>query len=264
MIFVTGDTHGRNDIDKLSMKNFPIQKNMTRNDYVIIDGDFGGIFYGRDYVNKLLKKSGLSKKDFSLFELTLMDKDSATLSFYETKNFTTLFVDGNHENFEDLNKYPIEYWNGGKVHKIRDSVYHLMRGQVYTIDGKKIFVMGGGTSIDKHLRVEGESWWKEEMPSMEEYNEALDNLEKHNYEVDYVLTHSAPTNILYSINPYYQSDALNNFLYSLVRKSLFEAKEKNEKNNVLKYKHWYIGHYHIDKKIDDKHTVLFNDVVELI
>lgn len=260
MIYVTGDTHGRNDIAKLSLENFPEQKEMTRNDYVIVTGDFGGIFYGKNYVDRTLKRSGLSKKDFSLFELTLMDKDSATLSFYETKNFTTLFIDGNHENFEELNKYPIEYWNGGKIHKIKDNIYHLIRGQVYNIDGIKIFVMGGGTSIDKHLRVEGESWWKEEMPTMEEYNEALDNLEKCNYEVDYVLTHSAPTNILYRINSSFRTDELTNFLYSLVRRSIYDI---NNDSNILKYKHWYIGHYHIDKNIDEKHTVLFNEIKKL-
>ena len=46
MIYVTGDTHIPIDISKLSSKNFPQQKELTKNDYVIICGDFGGVWYG--------------------------------------------------------------------------------------------------------------------------------------------------------------------------------------------------------------------------
>ena len=41
MIYVCGDTHIPLDIGKLSMKNFSEQAKMTRNDFVIILGDFG-------------------------------------------------------------------------------------------------------------------------------------------------------------------------------------------------------------------------------
>ncbi len=39
MIFVTGDTHG--EFERFSSKNFPEQRGMTKDDYVIICGDFG-------------------------------------------------------------------------------------------------------------------------------------------------------------------------------------------------------------------------------
>ena len=44
MIYITGDTHIPTDIGKLSSKRFPEQKNLTKNDYVIICGDFGGVW----------------------------------------------------------------------------------------------------------------------------------------------------------------------------------------------------------------------------
>jgi hypothetical protein len=47
-----------------------------------------------------------------------------------------------------LNAYPVEEWHGGKVHKIRPSVIHLMRGQVYELQGKKFFTFGGAQSHD--------------------------------------------------------------------------------------------------------------------
>jgi hypothetical protein len=132
---------------------FPEQKQLTKNDYVIICGDFGGVWN--------------NSKEEIYWRKWLNDK-----------NFTTLFVDGNHENHVMLNQYPVLDWNGGKVHFISDSIIHLMRGQVFTIDGLKFFTMGGAESIDKQRRVEGISWWKEELPNYQEYNEAMINLEK--------------------------------------------------------------------------------------
>lgn len=45
---------------------------------------------------------------------------------------------------------------------------HLMRGQVYDIDGYRIFTMGGAASTDCLYWKEGVNWWQEEMPSEEE------------------------------------------------------------------------------------------------
>ena len=98
-----------------------------------------------------------------------------------------LFTDGNHENFDKLYGYPTETWCGGRVHKICSNVIHLMRGEVYCIGGCSIFDMGGGYSIDKYRRTEGVSWWPQEMPSEEEYNNALENLRKVDLKVDCIV-----------------------------------------------------------------------------
>lgn len=47
-----------------------------------------------------------------------------------------------------LNEMPIEYWNGGKIHRVRPSVIHLMRGQVFNLQGKMFFTFGGASSHD--------------------------------------------------------------------------------------------------------------------
>lgn len=62
MIYITGDTHIPVDIQKLSAKKFPKQKELTKNDYVIIWGDFGGIWDGSNeekYWIKWLKEKTL-------------------------------------------------------------------------------------------------------------------------------------------------------------------------------------------------------------
>ena len=82
---------------------------MGRDDYMIVTGDLGGVWAGEQ-------------------------ADSNRLDWLEAKHFTTLFVDGNHENFELLNAYPEQIWHGGRVHQVRPHVLHLMRGQHYDIE----------------------------------------------------------------------------------------------------------------------------------
>ena len=124
MIYVTGDCH--QNFERFNASIFPEQNDMTKDDYVIICGDFGGVW---------------NKDEESKEETMLMD-------WLDCKSFTTLFVDGNHENFDRLYEYPVEEWHGGKVHKIRPSVIHLMRGQVFDIEGASFFTFGGATSHD--------------------------------------------------------------------------------------------------------------------
>ena len=123
------------------------------------------------------------------------------LDWLNQKPFTTVFVDGNHENHKRLASYPIKEWHGGKVHEVRSNVLHLMRGEVFTIEDKKFFAFGGASShdiqdgildyIDKDWREEAKkldkqgkymyrikdlSWWKEELPTVEEMQHGLDVL----------------------------------------------------------------------------------------
>ena len=148
MIYITGDTHGQHDFAKI--RTFAYECNIaSKDDYLIIAGDFGAIWN-----EKTLKQD---------------------LKPYEDLPFTVLFIDGNHENFDLLNSFPIEMWNDGKIHRIRNNIIHLMRGQVYEIEGKKIFTMGGATSVDRAYRTEYISWWKDEFITYSNMQIAYDN-----------------------------------------------------------------------------------------
>ena len=232
-IFVTGDTHCTHDIDKLLPHKASTQitnyEKITKDDYMIIAGDAGIIWHD--------KNSPLTKD---------------VISLYESFPWTTLFIDGNHENHKELATFPAEELNGGKVHKISDSIIHLMRGQIFTFNDKTIFTMGGADSIDKMWRVEDESWWPEEMPSDDEYDEAINNLTKANMKTDYIITHCSPTfylRRLCTIDP--RPDRLTNF---------FERLEMVEK---VEFKKWFFGHYHIDLELDATHRCLYDDIIEL-
>lgn len=223
-IFVTGDTHGSHDIRKLNMKHFPQQNNLTKDDFLIVCGDFGLVWDGTA-------------------------EEKYWQNWLNEKSFTTLFVDGNHENFNMLNEYPIEIWNGGAVHKISDSIIHLMRGQVFELHGKSFFTMGGGLSIDKNRRIEGKSWWAEEIPSFWEYDSAIENLNTYNWEVDYILTHSAPADIVAKMGfrKKYEN-SLDKFLETI--------------NTDLKFKRWYFGHFH-DDILQEPYAMTYWKVLEI-
>ena len=130
MIYVTGDTHG-NFIRFASNMFFPEKENLTKNDYVIICGDFGGVWdsdYGRN--PELILNPAFD------WETEPID-EKIRLDILEKQPFTTLFVSGNHENYDRLRTYPDKEWNGGVVKEIRPSVLLLKRGYVFNIDGKK-------------------------------------------------------------------------------------------------------------------------------
>ncbi len=224
MIYVTGDTHIPVDIGKLSTKNFPEQKEMTKNDYVIICGDFGGVWDGSN-------------------------EEKYWIKWLKNKNFTTLFIDGNHENFEKLYNLPIVEFSGGIVHKVEDGIYHLMRGEIYTIDNKNLFVFGGASSHDKEFRTPEKNWWQEEMPTENEYENAQIKLKENDFKVDYIITHSAPTSIQTKIANEYEVNRLTDFL-------------ENIKNNVA-YKKWFFGHYHKDIIIDETFTAVFDEIFQI-
>ena len=108
-VFITGDTHG--DFTRFKKDIFYEQAELTKDDCVIIAGDFGGIWDGSR-------------------------QERHWLDWLEAKPFTTLFVSGNHENFDLLAEFPTEDWHGGKVQHIRPSVIHLLRGRFTTSKAK--------------------------------------------------------------------------------------------------------------------------------
>lgn len=229
MIFITGDTHNRIDISKLNTKNFPIQRELTKDDYVIVCGDFGFVWDGGK-------------------------NDQYWLDWLESRSFTTLWIDGNHENFDLLEEYPVEEWNGGRVRKIRESVIHLSRGEVFNIDGLKFFTFGGARSTDQEYRIPGRSWWPQEMPTKEEMNRGMENLESHGNRVDYILTHTAPLRFVTSMIIGDINDEKDEKVFCNYLDDIYERVE---------FKKWFCGHYHLDRSLDVDFRAVFEDILEV-
>lgn len=220
MFYVTGDVHG--DLKEFSGRAI---KRPKKTDFAVICGDFGVLWEGGKAEEKELRKLGARK-------------------------FPTLFVDGCHENFTLLNAYPEKEWNGGKVHILSGNLIHLMRGQVYTINGKKVFTFGGGESPDREMRAPGKSWWPEELPTPAEMEEGIRNLVAAGWEVDYIFTHAAPSSIKkVFVRDNAEPNPLNVYLDYI--------------NEKCKFKKWMFGSYHKNKKIASLHECVF-DAVETL
>lgn len=225
-LFFTGDTHIPYDIRKLNSKNFPQGKELTKQDIVVICGDFGGVWND--------------------------DKEERFwLSWLESKPWTTVFVDGNHECFPRLYNLAEKLWNGGNVGVVNSSIFHLKRGEYYTLpNGISLFTLGGAVSRDKHLRTEGVNWWKEEMPSQEELDYARSQLDALNWKVDLIVTHDAPLPVLRALNLTADQTPFSTFLSELAVCGEFE--------------YWFNGHLHQDLIVNEKHCSLYQEIIEVI
>lgn len=230
MIYITGDIHGTHSVNtRFNTRNFPEQKQLSKQDIVIVAGDFG-LVWNRD------------KED--QYWLKWLD---------QTKSFTTVFIDGNHENFDLLEQYPTELWQGGLVHRVNNSVLHLMRGQVYEIEGLTFFTFGGAASHDKAFRREGKSWWAREMPDDEEYQLALSNLEKYQWKVDIVITHTCTAQSLKWIQEQYSTEVIADEMHEYFQMI----------QNRLDYRQWYFGHFHQDVQLPDRQRLLYHDLLKI-
>ena len=225
---------------------------MTKEDYVIICGDFGGV-WNKEVENK---------------------EEKHLLDWLEEKPFTTLFVDGNHENFDRLYSYPVELWHGGNVHKIRPSVIHLMRGQIYEIDGKSFFTFGGASSHDiesgildpedpdfkekkkwldrewRSYRVNHITWWAQELPSEEEMQEGRANLAAHDNQVDFIVTHCCATSTQMLID-------------EQKLKPDIETDYLDEIKQTIQFKKWFFGHYHDNRNVSKKEILIYEQFVRI-
>ena len=216
MIFCCGDTHGNHDILKLDKDRWHEQNNLTKEDYLIVLGDWGVIW-----------------------ENTPDSREANSFGYYNSKKFTTLIINGNHDNIPRMLSYPDVPMFGDTVKQISKSIFYLQNGHIYTIEGKTFFVMGGGLSVDKSDRIVGLSWWTEEMPTYATFQLGFDNLKKINNEVDYVLTHATHTS---GVDWLYQQNLLifHEKLHDPINKPLEIIRE------TIEYTKWFCGHYHID------------------
>ena len=253
MVYVTGDCHA--DWTRFSTGSFPEQKEMTRDDFVIVCGDFG-IWHNTPTERWWFK-------------------------WFTEKPFTIVFVDGNHENFDRLygDEFEVVDFHGGKAHKIRENIYHLMRGYIFEFCGKTFWTFGGASSHDiddgildikdfvddddfretynrwnkerKMFRVNHYSWWEQEMPSQEEMMFGLKTLEEHGDKVDYIITHCCPQEVA-SVFSHgcYKPDILTQYFNTVAADTEFTK--------------WYFGHYHDNQQIFGKFVMLYEQIVRVV
>ena len=220
MVYVTGDMHG--DVARVNARSL---RRLKKGDTLIICGDFGFVWDSDPKNRKILESLG-------------------------SRRYTVCFLDGTHENYDLLSTYRETVWKGGRVHRISGNLFHLMRGQVFYIDGLTFFAFGGGESADKEMRVEHQTWWREELPSPEEMTEGAENIDANNCCVDVILTHEPPSlvksSMLLRCGRIDRVNKLNGYLEEL--------------NRTCRFQRWYFGCMHEDRLITPVHVAVFNHI----
>lgn len=217
MICITGNTHG--DLRRFKHQNI---RKLRRGDTLIICGDFGFLWDGSRAERRRIKWLG-------------------------KRRYNVLFVDGCHENFKLLEQYDVEQWRGGQTRRISGRLRQLLRGEVFDIDGKKIFTFGGGHSEDKEMREQDVTWFEQESPSSEEITRGTQNLAQVDNQVDFIVTHEAPT-------------AIHEMLDMDGDGSSFTCTYLNGVCKQVKFKCWFFGKRHMNKRISPQYHAIFDQV----
>lgn len=229
-IFVTGDVHG-DPMQHLHSGKIP-DGVLSDEDFLFILGDFGVIW-----------------------EDIASDEENEIIWRLNKKPWTTIVIGGNHENWNVLRDFPYKDTPWGRLQRISRRVFFVPNGTIVTIDDRKIFCMGGAMSTDKHMRVENVSWWAGEIATNEEMQRGVDLLDSVGWKVDYVFTHTMPSECVeeFTRSKGYHEDRIND---PMARYFSFLI------GQGIQFKKWYCGHFHDNRKFGVV-DVVYHDILDL-
>lgn len=232
MVYITGDTHA----DITDPRWDWLDEHLNENDILIITGDFG------------------------------FDWDEETMNDWLGYNhkYTVLFCDGNHENYDVLNSLNTVKKFNDVVGDFGNNTYRLLTGHMYVIEGKKYFVFGGASSIDKDWRIAKEQksnkprtlWWSDEIPSEGTFELAKKVLEDNNWTFDYFITHTC--------NPELKSVVLNSYKANFYdpAETMIQSFEYLIRENGGSWEHSFFGHFHKNVHYKKWHC-LYGEIVNI-
>ena len=222
-LFLCGDCHNDVDIHKLTTKKFPIQKELTKDDVMVVLGDWGAIWFGNS-------------------------KDNYMINWWDNKPWTTFVVLGNHCNYNAIEKLPEVYKFGNSCYKAGNSIYIAKSGNIYTICGEKCLAINGADSYDRDRRTENINWWRQERITQDDYNNASISLAQNNDEIDFLFTHTGGSEVcrFLGFNP-----TPSDYWIDMIKETI---------SPDCRYKH-YCGHYHVDKIVYRNIRILYDDIV---
>jgi DNA repair exonuclease SbcCD nuclease subunit len=231
MIYFTGDVHRKVNelLRKLDYKQIPY----TSDQIIILLGDVGVNYVGD--VSDCVEKQKLQNSGRTYF-----------------------CIHGNHEmRPESIETYEEQVWNGGAVYVEEDypNLIFAKDGEVYDLEGIKILVLGGAYSVDKYYRqMMGYRWFADEQILKKRRSEILSYV-KQLKEVDVVVSHTCPE----------QWQPTDLFLIGLDQSTVDKSTEEwlSEVERNLTYKHWLFAHFHANRKINEKVTMLYKDIISL-
>ena len=224
--YITGDCHGKFQ----KIETFCRFHNTSKNDYMIILGDAGINFY----LNKTDKKQ---KKKLS----------DLPIKFF--------MIHGNHEERPyNIATYKEREWHGGIVYYEEEypDLLFAKDGEIYDLDGKKCIAIGGAYSVDKdYRRTKGLPWFESEQPSPEIKKYVEEQLQRCNWTIDYVFSHTCPSFMM----------PTDLFLDFIDQKGVDQSTEEwlSCIHKKMKFKKWYFAHYH-----ENRSSISFDMLYEVI
>lgn len=227
MFYITADPHG----DFRPIKRFARGENLTLDDTIIVLGDAGVNYFGNH-------------------------RDRECKRIISDISSTVFCIHGNHEmRPESLpHLYHELAWNGGTAF-VEDEYPNLLfarDGEAFDFDGTRTLVAGGAYSVDKLYRLtRGWSWFADEQPDDEIKQRVENSLDRLQWRVDAMLTHTCP----------YKFEPQEAFIQGIDQSSVDKTTEQwlDQIEDRLEYRRWYCGHWHISKRIERVHF-MFQEV----
>lgn len=151
----------------------------------------------------------------------------------EAAGIRLFWIDGNHEDHTRVAE-----WEDTSRHC---NIRYLPRGFRWQWWGKTWMSVGGAMSVDKHFRIEGESWWPGEVLTEADVEEAA-----RDGDVDVIVSHDCPRGVdIPGVGPDTKGGVRGNWPPDI----LAEAQEHRDKLATIcaatKPRWLFHGHYHI-------------------
>lgn len=223
-LFITGDVHRTVDIQKIIDFQDKMGGSLTKNDVLVVLGDWGAIWHGDE-------------------------RDAQILDWWDSCPWTTFVVPGNHDNHVAISKLPVREVFSSPAYVARETVFVAISGNIYDILGKKCLTVGGADSVDKAWRTKDEDWWEEETITEEIATVATNSLSTVYGQVDYYFTHTGGFRVVSTLG---FKPTISDYWVSDISEKIYNKKCQH-----------FCGHYHVDKIVDSNHRIVYNDIIML-
>ena len=242
-IYIRGDIHG-DAIAAFSFKRHPGLRELTKDDIVIVLGDFGLPF-------------GIRRKGYDPKE------DRYHIQFLRGKPWTTIAIAGNHDDRCAISDMPVvERW-GGQVRQFTfegisyNNVYYVDSPQILDIQGEHILMIPGAESHDiqdgildpedpnylhmrkklvtnnkYYFRIKNWDWWEDEAVNVFAAKQLLKDNSDH---FNLILSHDYPGLVSYHVAP-----------TGFRLKATKGEEYLEELRTTLDFDAWFFGHLHYD------------------